>query len=378
MTHTASTRLQGLDTLRAAAIGLVYMYHYTVFASHAPTFGVLSQVGWIGVDLFFALSGYLIGNQILRAMQSEAGFSIKTFYARRFLRTLPNYYAVLALFVFVPLVRAGAVLPPVWKFLTFTQNINLQIGTAFSHAWSLCVEEQFYLILPAVALLVATRKHAVRLGWVLVLATVLGGMLLRTGLWPQTVVDGEVDWGRYYALIYYSPFCRFDELLAGVVVAMVANFHPAAWARLTRHGYLTLLAGLLGVSAVAYSFVVADSSRGFATFGYPVLAFSFALLVVSALSPNSPLARIRVPGAATLAVWSYAIYLVHKPIIIVGAKLLKPMQIAAGSGGGVAILTVASVLGGALLYFCVERPFLRLRDRRVQHGQAALAVQTAA
>jgi len=377
MTHPVSTRLQGLDTLRAVAIGLVYVYHYMVFASHAPTFGVLSKVGWIGVDLFFALSGYLIGNQILRAIQSDVGFSIKTFYARRFLRTLPNYYVVLALFVFVPLMRAGATLPPVWKFLTFTQNINLQVGTAFSHAWSLCVEEQFYLILPAAALLVASRKQAVRWGWLLVLATVLGGMVLRAWLWPQTVVDGEVDWGRYYALIYYSPFCRFDELLAGVVMAMVANFHPAAWARLARYGVVTLIVGLLGISAVSYCFLDDASSRMFAIFGYPVLAFSFALLVVSALSPNSPLARFRVPGAATLAVWSYAIYLVHKPIIMVGAQLLKPIQITAGSGLGITILTTASLVGGALLYFCVERPFLRLRDRRVPQGRANLVAQTA-
>src|ERR1700677_1387259 len=94
----ATTRINGLDTLRAAAILLVLMYHYTVVVSGNSTFGLLSDIGWVGVDLFFVLSGYLIGNQIMSAIARGEDFSLKLFFARRLLRTLPNYYVILAIY----------------------------------------------------------------------------------------------------------------------------------------------------------------------------------------------------------------------------------------------------------------------------------------
>src|SRR5690349_7860962 len=99
---SSASRIDGLDTLRALAIVLVVLHHYVLFVSRADTFGWVGEIGWVGVDLFFALSGYLIGNQIFGAMRSGAGFSLRHFYARRFLRTLPNYYVVLALYFLWP------------------------------------------------------------------------------------------------------------------------------------------------------------------------------------------------------------------------------------------------------------------------------------
>jgi peptidoglycan/LPS O-acetylase OafA/YrhL len=90
-------RIYGLDTLRAAAIILVLMYHYLVFVDHEPIFGIFSDVGWIGVDLFFVLSGYLIGHQIFSSLVSRGTFSLKNFYCRRLLRTLPNYLFILSI-----------------------------------------------------------------------------------------------------------------------------------------------------------------------------------------------------------------------------------------------------------------------------------------
>src|SRR4051794_30531603 len=146
--HVGAHRADGLDTLRALAIVLVFAYHYMVFVSHALTFGWVSEIGWVGVDLFFVLSGYLIANQIFAGIAQGRELSLKAFYARRFLRTLPNFYVVLALYFLFPAVMGGNAPPPLWTFLSFTQNILLQPGTAFSHAWSLCIEEQFYLLLP--------------------------------------------------------------------------------------------------------------------------------------------------------------------------------------------------------------------------------------
>lgn len=123
---TYPTRLRGLDLLRAVAIVLVLMSHYTGFVAHAPIFGAIGKIGWAGVDLFFVLSGYLIGNQILAPVARGEAWSLKVFFARRLLRTLPNYYAVLAVYLLVPLLFPhspilGSGAPPLWQ---------LQIGRA--------------------------------------------------------------------------------------------------------------------------------------------------------------------------------------------------------------------------------------------------------
>jgi peptidoglycan/LPS O-acetylase OafA/YrhL len=136
------------------------MNHYMAFVSQTPTFGWGSVVGWTGVDLFFVLSGYLIANQIFAGLARGATLSPGSFYARRALRTLPVFWLVLALYFLFPAVMGGNTPPPLWRFLTFTQNIGLRPGTAFSHAWSLCIEEQFYLILPLVLAIGAVATAA--------------------------------------------------------------------------------------------------------------------------------------------------------------------------------------------------------------------------
>ncbi|HAT31186.1 MAG TPA: acyltransferase [Janthinobacterium sp.] len=362
-----NARIHGLDTLRALAILLVFTNHYRLFVSEGGAFGWLGEVGWVGVDLFFGLSGYLIGGQIFAAMRSRRGFSLGKFCARRLLRTLPVFYAVLALYYLWRPFHGNAPLLPLWKFLTFTQNINLTPGTAFSHAWSLCVEEQFYLLLPAVALLVAACGKSMRWAWIAIAAALLAGMLLRSGIWDEHVGAGGL---RYYKYVYYSSLCRFDELVAGVALALLQNFHPRLWARVMAHGKLILLAGL-GAGALALRLFLGDHF-GYAVtvFGYPLLAASVALLIAAALSPASPLRDTRVPGAASLAAWSYAFYLTHKQLCI----LLRPALRAQGMGPDTApamwLMFGASLLAGWLLYCLVETPFMLLRRRLVPDNLA--------
>jgi peptidoglycan/LPS O-acetylase OafA/YrhL len=357
-----TARMHGLDTLRAAAIVLVMLFHYQIFVSHESTFGVLGDIGWVGVDLFFALSGYLIGHQILSALANRREFSLKTFYIRRFLRTLPNYYVVLALYFLIPWFRGKGELPPLWKFLSFTQNYDLRAGTAFSHAWSLCVEEQFYLLLPAVALVVAMCRHARAKAWIVLAAALVAGIVIRAVMWSTYGSDGEGS-NEYYTWIYYSSFCRFDELLAGVAVALLRNFHRDAWQRVMRHGRLAARAGVI-VTAITFYLLLQDR-YGFAmtVFGFPMLGLAFALLIVAALNPDTLLHRLRIPGAERLAIWSYAIYLMHKQIGILLRPELAKFGIGAGSIAGVAIILSLSVLGGWLLYRFVETPFMGLRER---------------
>jgi peptidoglycan/LPS O-acetylase OafA/YrhL len=374
---TRTARNHGLDTLRALAIALVFMYHYKVFVSGTNTFGFLSQIGWIGVDLFFALSGYLIGNQIFASLRGDQRFSLARFYARRALRTLPAYFVLLALYFLWPWFRAESALLPLWKFLTFTQNYKLTPGTAFSHAWSLCIEEQFYLLLPALALLFAALRGSVKWVWAMLGALVLSGMALRGTLYVHYVAGNAESGLNFMRYIYYSTFCRFDELLAGVALALLKNYHTNLWRRLSAHGDLALAAGTI-VCAVTIGWLLQDE-RGLrmTVIGFPLLALGFALLILAAVSERSILRRTRVPGAASLALWAYASYLTHKQVCILASEWLTPQGIGADSLAGVAIMTAMSVLAGWLLYRLVESPFMALRERLVPSNFSAAPRQPA-
>jgi peptidoglycan/LPS O-acetylase OafA/YrhL len=364
----STARANGLDTLRAAAIALVFMYHYMSFVSFKPTFGWLSVVGWVGVDLFFVLSGYLIANQIFAGVARGRQFSLKRFYARRALRTLPVFWLVLALYFLFPAVMGGEPPPPLWRFLTFTQNLGLHPGTAFSHAWSLCIEEQFYLALPLAVVAGFWNGRTQVRGWALLFVLLLVGVTARTVLWFIYGRESGGHIGGYYPNIYYSTLCRFDEFLPGIAVAMIKNFHRPLWDRLMKHGQLLLAIGsvaVVGVLVLVYQFYdIDDYGYGFlmTAAGYSLVSMAFALLVAAALSPVSWLHRVRVPGAYHIALWSYSIYLSHKAIAVIVKNLLAPWKVPA------AVLTVVvavlCVVVGALLYKLVESPFMAIRAQR--------------
>ena len=355
-------RIYGLDTLRAAAIILVLMYHYVVFVGQEPIFGIFSNVGWVGVDLFFVLSGYLIGHQIFSSIVSQGRFSLKNFYYRRLLRTLPNYLFILSIYFLIPGFRERELLPPLWKFLTFTQNFNPIAGTAFSHAWSLCIEEQFYLIFPALTLLIVATK-SFRTGWALIGGLLIAGIILRGALWIYYAPNTEDYFiHAYYSTIYYSSFCRLDELILGVSIALLRNFHQEVWAKIMKRGNLILLFSMVSSSISCYLFFQYHYSFLMTALGYPLLAISFTALTLAALSPTSYLHQVKIPGTTHLAVWSYAIYLVHKPIMVITDKVLLHLGIGHSSLTALFIIVV-SIFSGWVLYVCVEAPFLKFRDR---------------
>jgi peptidoglycan/LPS O-acetylase OafA/YrhL len=367
MSH--ASRIHGLDTLRALAVTLVVLHHYVLFVSDAPTFGWVGEIGWAGVDLFFALSGYLIGNQIFKGVLGGHGFSLGHFYARRLLRTLPNFWAVLALYALWPAFRGDNPLLPLWRYLSFTQNIHLEPGTAFSHAWSLCIEEQFYLLLPALAMLGAAIKGAVHWAWAAIAIAFVAGMAVRWQVW----LDAPQGPGRlhyYYKYIYYSSLCRFDELLAGVALALLKQRHGAVWVRITAHGNALLAAGSAVTACAFWWFLSGHYGMAQTVFGYPLLALGFSLLILAALAPRSLLHGVRVPGAASLALWSYAIYLLHKQVCILVAARLREAGHGAGDWQTIALSLASSVLAGWLLYRLVETPFMALRERWVRSNAA--------
>lgn len=359
-----SSRLPGLDTLRALAIVLVFCFHYRVFVGGTPDLGWFSNIGWTGVDLFFVLSGYLIGEPLMAGLAQGRRLDLTSFYARRASRTWPLYGLVLAAFFLLPGLLGGREPPALWRFLTFTQNLGLTPGTAFSHAWSLCVEEQFYLVLPLVLLAARALRLSRRQAWLGIVALVATAVAWRHHLWTLYGRSGDEVVG-YYQHIYYATAGRADEFLAGLAVALLQRGHPALWARLMGRGRLLLVLGGLAVGSMwavaAWTYVLPDDSWGWfmTAFGYSAMAWAYALLLMACLAPGHALSDRSLPGARSLALWSYAIYLTHKPL----AHVLRPLLSDLPAGAAFGVTALLSLALGGLLYRVVERPVMGWRQR---------------
>ena len=158
-------RFYGLDHLRALAIVLVFAYHYCIINNGDPSWlNSLSQFGWTGVDLFFVLSGFLIASLLFQEIKESGSFSYRNFFIKRCFRILPSYWLVVTIYFCFPAFHEREALPPLWKFLSFTQNfaLDLRTGGTFSHAWSLCVEEHFYFLLSLTLLVLLKIPKALK------------------------------------------------------------------------------------------------------------------------------------------------------------------------------------------------------------------------
>jgi peptidoglycan/LPS O-acetylase OafA/YrhL len=363
-----TSRLPALDSLRAFAIIIVLLYHYKVVVSNEDTFGYITQIGWMGVDLFFVLSGYLIGDQILRPLLRGESFAIGKFYARRLLRTLPNYYAVCLLYIFGPDILIGHSTSEWWRFLTFTQNFDFRPGVTFSHSWSLCIEEQFYLAAPLVFVLAARCKHQALMCWLIIVFGLGMGVGSRINAWFSHG-EANISLNNYYHFIYYSSLSRFDELLPGLALALIKNAHPLLFQRLLARSQYWLGFGLAGFTGLGYAYghLHVQEHKGYnfflSTFGYSCLALSFMCIVLSALAPSSFLGRRAIPGAGALAIVSYALYLIHKPLFKLLIAPLESWGIDVHQWLGVTIIFSASLVAACALFYCIETPFMILRRR---------------
>ena len=353
-------RLPGLDSLRAVAVLWTMLFHSFLVGGLGEDFAWLQRYGWMGVDLFFVLSGFLIGVSVLEPLAQGRGLSMREFYLRRAFRILPAFGAVLALYVLWPGFREAPGMEPWWKFAGFFVNLSIDYehNAAFSHAWSLCVEEHFYLLFPALALAFYRWGSRVSLG-AFALLLLVGGVALRAAIWRHfEALDPERSW--YIERLYYPTWCRLDGLLDGVLLAVARTWRPQAWGSLGARANGVAAAGFAAMGLSFWLFAERSGLLG-NTLGWPVLSFGLALLVFAAAQPKGVLARA-FPGAAWLAGISYSLYLVHKPVY----GLVQRSWGAALEGQGLwAFLAygVASLAAGALLHALVEGPGLRLRRR---------------
>ncbi|NVB82359.1 MAG: acyltransferase [Kofleriaceae bacterium] len=355
--RSASGPLVGLVHLRALAIVLVFIYHYRLFA-HPAWVDRVGAFGWTGVDLFFVLSGFLISRQLFRSLATRGTFSLREFYFKRLLRIVPAYLVVLAAYFCFPAIHERESLPPLWRFLSFTQNIGLDLRTSgtFSHAWSLCIEEQFYLVLPLAVLAFARRRRAV---WIVPLL-VASGLVVRALVYQHRVADG-ITW---YEWIYYPTWSRLDGLLMGIAIGAIYELQPALREKLLANGRARLALAVVLWFGARWLFEDPQSLWA-SVIAFPAIALIYGLLVSAALSPSSILARSsRV--TEWLATLSYALYLSHKATIHVTQSALAKIGFAADGGAMLLACATASLLVAFALHLAVERPFLRWRDRVLQ------------
>lgn len=345
--------------LRAVAIIVVVVYHTGIYGFALPH--DLHRFGWVGVDPFFVLSGYLIGGQLLRQLQQHRRIRFGRFYARRALRILPAYLVVLAIYFMLPALREFPTISPLWKFLLSVQNIGLHGGTAFSHAWSLAVEDQFYLLLPVV-LVALSRSRALALvaPWTIL----IGGILLRDYLGHQFPNGlGGVSYRGFQLWIYYPTWTRLDPLVLGVALAAIKLHRPVWWRALMSSAPWLWLPGLMAIVFALYLGDGEGLTIGACVWQFPLIALGMGAMLICSVSTHLPFCRIEVPGAAFIAIIAYSVYLSHKLVLHSVIQLCGRYAIPLTSAWAILLVQAAIYFSGAILFLLIERPFLQLRTR---------------
>jgi peptidoglycan/LPS O-acetylase OafA/YrhL len=371
-----------LDGLRAIAALLIVLFHCAVWLPLKPAFrelppGVLSlfRQCWIGVDLFFVLSGFLIG-QILWLQLRQGGVNFKAFYIRRIFRTFPLYYVVLTASVFLfsradlwRVLYSGqpwaATLAGSWANYLYVSNYTygMFVPNALSWGWSLCIEEHFYLVFPA-ALAMLFRQAR---GWVrpLVLATLaLVPLLCRAIAYVRGPDSAVFNW------LYPGSHTHSDGLVVGVLIAYAYVFHLrgcTTW--VTRLGPLTWIMGLACLGAVFRWGGLFQPGVFPTVLQFFVLAIGTGLLLLNGLFLGNWVSRfLGSPRWVPLARLSYSLYLVHLFVVIgvLGRWPIYSRNATAAIIAAVvftAVVLLLSFAASALLFLAVERPMLTLGAR---------------
>jgi peptidoglycan/LPS O-acetylase OafA/YrhL len=362
--------LLALDGIRGLAILMVVCSH--VFESNYHSGGVLTRFvgtvfyyGYFGVDLFFVLSGFLITGILVDSLQDEGYF--RKFYARRALRIFPLYYGVLLVCFLLTIPWHLHWDGMGWLLVLYLQNLRPQGIMEFSpghglvlfHFWSLAVEEQFYLIWPAVVFLVRGRR---RLFWTTVAASAIA-LVARVAYLAA---------GGSPYVVHATTLFRADSLLLGGALALL--YRSPAWPRVQRMapwGFLT--AAVLIVASILYlePRIVGNSMAGslwHEGVRYSILAPGFACLIAWSLQKGSRCGSLFQTGwLRFFGKYSYGLYVLHVFVMSAVNVRLRTLLEAHTTNKTLAVAAAActvlllSLLAAYLSYHLFERPFLRLK-----------------
>ena len=335
-------KIPQLDAVRGIAILVVLAHNLHAFSS--LPLSLFSKYGWMGVDLFFVLSGFLITGILLDSKTSENYF--RNFYARRCLRIWPLYYSVLILmFVILPLVRPQDApelfqrSSPWWSYPLFLQNFlvaapALAVGS-LGVSWSLAVEELFYLVWPLFVRFLATGRLQF-IAWTVLLLSPWLRLFFLSRHW----------------IIYSNPFCRLDGMMAGALLAiLVRKFGFAPGPVLKPAWVVFLVAAPLAITTAAYDVL---------WLAFSMAAIASASLVFLALFVSNTWFRALLTNRFLMftGTISYGLYLLHKiPDDAFKRLQIKDAHPIAAFWAAVGVSYLLAIVSWNLL----EKPFLNLK-----------------
>jgi peptidoglycan/LPS O-acetylase OafA/YrhL len=366
--------LPSLDGVRGLAILLVLMHNLSVLEGSLGGLGrwlaLVSDLGWIGVQLFFVLSGFLITRILLQTQSSDRYY--RSFYARRVLRIFPLYFGSLVLFfVLWPIFHA---LPAgleqsralQWWYWLYLSNWSPEAsgeGVALPHFWSLAVEEQFYFVWPFLV-----RRRSASQVLRLALWTAFFALVARAGLLAA---------GTSAESVYVLSPCRMDALALGAAAAALMQMPTYRLRLLQARAQLLWVAAAMFVGGVMLTQgLYARTAPLNQTLGYSVLSLVFMLVILAAAGGDSVAAEgrrsqlaavLRWPSLRAFGTYSYGIYIVHKPLhdLVTMPWMVKRGWSLVGSGAvGLAYLAVTTglcLMVAMLLYHGFEMRFLALK-----------------
>lgn len=366
-----ASRVFGLDVLRAVAVLLVLVGHSSTHQYPPHWFGWFwGAQGTLGVELFYVLSGFLIGHILIRSARSgrlHGAAAVWDFWERRWARTLPLYFFFVLLYLRFDYLGVGD-LSKDYPFLFFMQNFAWPQLPFFQHSWSLAVEEWFYFLFPLVFLWFCSNDRAYRgplLGTCAFFIAV--PMLVR-----MAVARNVQDWAAFDANIRGVVICRLDSIFIGVLLAVIKLEWQAFYVRL-RWLFPWALVFLLGMM-----FYLAYGLPGLMQNDWTkVLFFPGLSMVIAGLIPA--MEQFHGFGWKPIDAFftytskiSYSLYLGHICMITLLESCMEKLDVRAAPGWSTlafyALLFVAYYLFATLTYLFVERPYIALRDARMGHS----------
>jgi peptidoglycan/LPS O-acetylase OafA/YrhL len=366
----APVRISELDGIRGLAILLVLLWHYGAMRLDLNHTGVLAPLwtliglSWSGVDLFFVLSGFLIGGLLLDHRDSPSYF--KTFYVRRVCRIFPLYYLLVLSYFSVRALGISLAGPggewltsgplPLGSYALFLQNWVMVLNRSFGCnwlgiTWSLAIEEQFYLLLPLVIRFIPPKRLLPVLVGGIVLAPLTRVALL---LWLPERVSGA----------FLLMPCRADALLLGVLAAWALRALPLRWALMQYRAFLGCLLAVLGAGVVFIAYRWPSiTSRPMVIWGHTWFALFYGvLLVIPVLKRDGLWASIlRNPLLRGLGSISYGVYMIHQAVFGLTMSLFfteTPLRPSSALLLPVAVALALTLLIATLLYRWVEKPVI--------------------
>jgi peptidoglycan/LPS O-acetylase OafA/YrhL len=367
-------RVVALDGLRGLMTILVIVSHYF---GEVPNGLRATMLGWLAVDMYFVLSGYLVGKLILERKEHANFFAV--FYVRRICRTIPAYlitvFVVFGLLALIKQPWADADLQfPLWSYLTFNQNFFMistdSVGAHWlAPTWTLAVEEHFYLVVPALIVFVPGRRLVPVL-----IAVVLGAVLLRAAIHRFDLVPGMA------ALVLLPS--RADILVCGILAAVVFKTRDFPWQQLQlplRVTPILMLVGALGLKLVG--------NGSFDALGPLLVAIGCAIFILTIVLGAPEAKRFHSPILRFFGNNGYCLYLTHVPVLGLMHGLILGTQpdVATPSQWLVTIVALpVSTLAGWGMTKLIEEPITAYGrawrwspERRSQHSKETRTELTA-